>query len=179
MDQALKSFVVKFSIVLGTLVVLGAMILGTRSYSEYLKEQNHLQAQSTIRAMVAFCDFSKMSDDEQSAIDRCGDDVKAVRFKLKQTIDDRIIFWKGRINDVVEKMHKVEGIKRDANFWSESNERTFREVLGKLATEGKQAVGQYDSWVKRQKDLVDWKPGKKDSKTLIDPSPRKSESGNL
>ena len=172
MENSLKSFVVKFGIVIGTLVVLGGLWVGTRSYSDYLKEQNHLQAQATIRAMVAFCDFTKMSEDEQRAVEQCGDDVEAARFKLRAIIEDRIVFWRSRMADVMERVNKVEAIKRSANYWDYSNEQTYRRVMGSLADEGKVAVGQHEAWMKRKKDLADWKPTmSKDTKTLVDPKP--------
>ena len=174
MESNLKGFVVKFGIVIGTLAILAGLGFGVKSYQEYAKEKAHLQSQDTIRSMVAFCDFSKLSDDERGSIEKCGDDVEAVRFRLSQIMDDRIVYWRTKMADVLDRMQKVENIKRESHYWDASNQRTYMEVMEKLANEGKVAYGQHEAWLKKKKDLKEWKPGPA-VKTMEDPAPPKSQ----
>lgn len=177
MDKSLRDFVIKFGVVIGSIAVLTFAALTTRScydgYVERKKEEAHLKAQATVRQMIQFCDFTKLSDDEQASLNRCGDDVEAVRFRLSQIIDDRIIFWRGRVNDALEAIAKIENVKRNATYWTDGNEHAYREALAKVAAGGKQAVDQHESWSRKKKDLQLWAPGK-DVKTLEHSKPAKS-----
>ena len=167
MTQELKSFIIKFGIVVGSILTLGFFVYGVRTYNEYAKEERHKQSQQSIRSMVAFCDFNKLSDTEQKQIRECGDDVEAVRSQLKEIIADRVVFWKGRIEEISTAIDKVQGVKSGAGYWSYSDEALYRKITAKLKEDGRSAIRQYELWNKKKKELETWNPKKGDKKNLI------------
>ena len=167
MIQELKTFIIKFSIVVGGMLFLGSFVYGLRSYNEYAKEERHKQNQQSIRSMVEFCDFNKLSDTEQKQLRECGDDVEAVRSQLKEIIADRVVFWKSRIEEISTGIDKVNGIKSGSMYWSPSDEGVYQKVISKLKEDGRSAIRQYELWDKKKKELETWNPKKGDKKNLI------------
>lgn len=170
MDSNLKNFFIKFGVVIGTVVLVASVYFGGKAILESRAETKRQQAQVVIREMITFCGFSKLSDEEQTAITKCGDDVEAVRFKLKQIVDDRIIYWKSRIGNLVEAIQKVQDVKTRAFSWSVVDETQYRQVMSKLLEEGKIASDQLQNWTKKKKDLDDWTPF--DNQKSGSPSPK-------
>jgi hypothetical protein len=125
--------------------------------------------------MIAFCDFAKLKTEELATVEKCGDDVEAARFALQTIISDREIFWKSRVEDITERMGKLLNLKRNADYWSISNENQFKEVGSKLVREYETAVKQRDFWVEKGQELKTFTPKAATSKTLESKPSSKSD----
>ena len=168
----LKSFAQKLSIVLGSILVLMGIFYGVSSYNEYAKEQAHIRNQATIRQMIAFCDFSLLSDEEQSQLKKCNDDVEAVRDQLKNIIQERIIYWKSKFNDADNDFEKLKGIRANAGYWDANLQSKYDQAMLNIVKRAKNAMEQREAFEKKRKELETWTPGKNDKKNLVDENPR-------
>lgn len=160
MNSELRSFTLKFAIVVSTAIAIGAGYTTFYSYrearAERIKEENHKRAQMLIQDLVETCDFARMSDDEQNRLQKCGDDVEQAKLVLMNTVDARMTFWKGQIDDVTERLNKVKAIKANAGYWDYSNENVYRETLDKITKEGATALLQVLNWSATQEKLKKW-----------------------
>jgi hypothetical protein len=182
-----KALITKLAIVSSfVFMILGVLGIGYLGYTKYQehraeqlaiqKEADHKAAQAYIRDMITFCDFANLKTEELATMEKCGDDVEAVRFALQAIISDRVVFWKSQVEDINERMGKLLNIKRNANYWSISDENQFKEVGGKLVSEYETAVKQRDLWVEKSQKLKTFTPKASTSKTLESrPSSSKSD----
>lgn len=181
-----KSFITKLGLVGAFIVLMSLLMLTcTFTYSKYQdyrveqaaikKDTDHKNAQAIIRGLIEFCDFANIKDDERVSLDKCGDDVEAVRFALGMIVDRRVIFWKNRIDELSEKAEKLLSIKRNASYWSPSNESQFRELSSKLVKDYEEAKSQKSSWAEKGVGLKTFQP-KGNTKTLEEEKPVKKPS---
>ena len=153
----MREFIIKIAITAGTVIVLALSALGVKSCVDSRavaqKEAKHQKAQSDIRAMITLCDFNKIDDKEQESINACGDDVIAAKGAIQNIISDRVVYWTNRLTQEDERAEKLINIKKNSNYWSEDNERQYKEVGGKVVKDIETAQRQVKYWTGLRKQL--------------------------
>lgn len=146
----MREFIIKIAITAGTVVVLGCSALGVKSCVDSRaiaqKEAKHQKAQADIQAMITICAFKRVDDAEQASINACGDDVVAAKRAIRNIVDSRIIFWDAQLQKEMRRGDKLIDVKKEASYWSESNERQYREVAKSIVKDIEVAEGQQKFW---------------------------------
>jgi hypothetical protein len=160
MDKELKIFFIKGSFIFGALALLGGSALGINTYREARIEQKkaeaHKLAQLLITDMLEQCSLGNMDQSEQDRLQKCGDDIEQVRFFLNATLQDRINYWNGRMQDSDNRFNKVVRIKKNDSYWSYEDERAFQEAISSLVADYLKEKSQHDGFVLIKQAFSKW-----------------------
>lgn len=158
----LKRLLIIAAFVFLILGIAGVSTIAFVSYSDYRAEQvvlKHREDQRKIREMISFCAFAKIMDTEQADLDKCGDDIEAVRFVLLKMINTRLNFWEQAATDLNIKMKTLIKYKKDRVdiYWNAALESAFQDVARQFVEQANIILQQSDEWRAKEKALKEGK----------------------
>jgi len=152
-----KSFVVK---ILVTIVLIAGVFVGGNIFMKHRAENIKIEKQAQIHKLIELVDFPKIHDDEQEKIDKCGDDLEAVRYVIIGMVNTRVIFWRNQLDQEKQNFIKIENIKRGATIWDYDIQAIYQSSKNQITERFERDENEIKVWEQTKELAKNWQPSK-------------------
>lgn len=142
-----------------TLVLTAGAILGIKysldAHAAAVALQAKQQNQKWIAQLEALNTCGQLTTEEQTRLDNAGDDPFKVQTAYIQIHQNRLNFWDGQINDVIDRSTKLDNLVATNPYLDAAQ---VQEARVKIKDDAVRAMNEHNGFKAALKALKDWRP---------------------